>query len=484
MHALPFRSATDLVATLRAGDLGSRELLDAYLDRIEEFNPALNAVVTLDVDRARRDADAADSARARGDDLGPLHGLPMTVKDNLETAHVRSTAGANHLADHVPATDALVVERLRAAGAIIFGKTNLPSMGMDAQTYNDIFGTTNNPWNLDRSPGGSSGGAAAAVAAGLTGLDIGTDIGGSIRSPAHYAGVYGHKPTYGIVARRGHLGAPGIRSFTDLSVIGPIGRGADDLALTLDVIAGPDPEEEGIAYRLTLPPARQGALRDYRVAAWLDDPCCPTDAEVLRCLQDTVAALREAGVEVDDTARPPFDPAAAYANYLSLLGAATSAGPSDETYDLYISACEHLPDDDSYMARFPRVITQRHRHWLHAREERAQLRARWQAFFKDYDVMLTPVTCVPALPHLQEGEQVARVMHVNGTERPYLDQLFWSGLVTGPHLPATSAPVGCTSDGLPVGIQIIGPYLEDRTPIDFAIKLAEVHGGFVPPPGY
>src|SRR5215813_13046429 len=295
MSDIAFRSALELVVALRNREVSSRELLDHYLKRVERYNPQINAVVTLDVDRARKRADEADQALARGELWGPLHGLPMTIKDTIETAGLRTTAGAPIHTNHIPAHDAPVVARLKAAGAIVFGKTNTPVFAGDAQTYNPIFGVTNNPWDLTRSPGGSSGGSAAALSAGLTGLELGSDIGGSIRNPAHYCGVYGHKPSYDIIPLRGHIpGPPGLLSGTDIAVLGPLARSAKDLSLVLGLLVGPD-EDEGVAWRLELPSPRRGALREYRVAAWLDDPVCPVDNEVRRRLEATVEALRHKG---------------------------------------------------------------------------------------------------------------------------------------------------------------------------------------------
>ncbi len=296
--------ASELTNLIRKREISSRELLDRYISRIEEFNPKLNAIVTLDTDRARKHADEADQALARGDSWGPLHGLPITVKDLFETAGIRTTCGAPMASGYIPTTDAVSVARLKAAGAVLIGKTNTPLFGLDAQSYNEVFGTTNNPWDLARSPGGSSGGSAAAIAAGLTALELGSDLGGSIRSPAHCCGVYGLKPTYGIVSFRGHIPpAPGTLGEIDIAVVGPIARAADDLDLALSVLAGPS-DEEKIAWRLELPTPRRNSLREYRVAAWLDDPEYPVDSEVRARLESTVDSLRRAGVKVDDCARP------------------------------------------------------------------------------------------------------------------------------------------------------------------------------------
>ena len=483
MDDVVFRPAVALAKALRAGELGSRELLEQYISRVERLNPKVNAVVAVDLERARRRADEADAARKRGSLLGPLHGLPMTIKDSLETEGLCTTCGVPELAKHVPSRDATAVARLRAAGAVVFGKTNAPMWAMDVQTHNPVYGTTNNPWDTTRSPGGSSGGAAAAVAAGLTALEMGSDIGGSIRNPSHYCGVYGHKPSYGIVPGRGHLPPPpGTLADTDIGVVGPIARSAEDLALALEVVAGPD-EDQAVGWRLALPPPRRGALRDYRVAVWLDDPACPVDDAVRGRLEAVVEALVKAGVRVEEAR--PVDFAEAYRDYLRLLLPVTTAGAPDAVIAaLAEHATQLAPDADDMQARLARFATQRHRDWLAANEKRQHHRARWAAFFRDHDVLLCPASPVTAIEHDHEGDVFTRTMQVNGMTRPYADQVAWAGVIGMAYLPATVAPAGRSPAGLPVGVQIVGPYLEDRTTLDFARRLAEVAGGFEAPPGW
>ncbi|MCC6849670.1 MAG: amidase [Deltaproteobacteria bacterium] len=485
MTDLALRPAVALVAALKKGEVGARELLDHYLARIERLNGALNAVVTLDVERARRAADAADTARTRGlAALGPLHGLPMTIKDTFETARLRTTAGATLLSGYVPGTDAAVVERVRAAGAVIFGKTNTPTYAADVQTYNPIFGITRNPWNRERTCGGSSGGSAVAIAAGLAGAEIGSDIGGSIRAPAHCCGIYGHKPTHGIVPSRGHIpGPPGTLAEYDLGVMGPLARSADDLALLLDVVAGPD-AADAVGWRLDLPPPRRGALGDYRVAVWMDDPFCPVDAEVQSQGAAMVAALREAGVAVDERARPVDDLGVVHRLYEKLLWPILSGGMTpEEVAELARVSDATPPDDANLFDRFTRAVTLPARDWIAVDEERQRIRRGWADFFTRFDVLICPIWPVPAIAHDHGDTLLSRTIRVNGRERSYIELLVWAGLVTMALLPATQAPIGRTPAGLPVGFQIVGPYLEDRTTIDFARRLADVIGGYVPPPG-
>ncbi len=447
---LPFRSATDLVAAIGRKDISALELLDLYLERIERFNARINAVVALDVEQARHRARAADAAIARSESWGPLHGLPMTIKDALEVAGIRTTGGNPRYAQHVPTQHASAVQRLVAAGAVIFGKTNVPKDSRDWQTYNPIYGTTNNPWDVARTPGGSSGGAGAALAAGLTGLELGSDLGGSIRIPAHFCGVYGHKPTFGLVPRQGHIPPPpGRPTRSDLWVVGPMARAADDLALAMEVLTGAT-SSAGTAGKLTMEPPRRLRLRDYRVAAWLDDALPAVDDDVQAPLERTIKALREAGVTVHETARPGFSLIESRVVYRTLLGGVVFGA--------------HVPSETE--------------------AERQTLRDRWSTFFQDYDVLLFPVAPITAFPHDQSEPQEARLIWVNGVMRAYRSLVIGAGPATVAYLPATVAPVGLSSSGLPVGVQIIGPYLGDRTTIDFARQLAKVIGGFIPPPGY
>ncbi len=474
MTELLFESASQLAARIRRRELGSRELLDLYLGQVEKHNPALNAIVTLDAERARARAAQADAAAARGAWWGPLHGLPITIKDTFETAGLRTTSGYPALAEHVPATNADVVERCLTAGAVVFGKTNTPLLAGDWQSYNPVFGTTNNPWDPTRTPGGSSGGSAAALAAGMTVLEIGSDIAGSIRVPAHWCGVYGHKPTHGIVPMRGHIpGPPGCLATPDLSVAGPLARSAADLDLLLAVVAGPT-AERAVGWSLALPPRRHASLREFRVAAWLDDRDFPVDTEVRQALERAVEALRREGVRVDDAARPALALPDAVRVYEALLWPILLAGYPPEVLEHLAAHAAAQPNDPSPLGRMARHGSSRHREWITANEFREQIRARLAAFFREYDVLLMPVNQVPAIRHDHAEPMVARVIEVNGQSVPYYDLMGWISLASLSHHPATSAPVGCTKEGLPVGVQIVGPYLEDRTCIGFAAMMAAV----------
>ena len=482
MSDIALQPAHALAEAIRRRDVSSRELLDHYLARVDALNGPLNAVVTLDPDSARAAADAADAALARGGDVGPLHGVPMTVKDTYLTEGMRTTCGLPAW-DHVPERDAEAVRRLRGAGAVIFGKTNTPTLAGDWQTYNAIFGTSNNPWDRTRTTGGSSGGAAAAVATGMTALELGSDIGGSIRFPANWCGVCGHKTTWGVVSQAGHLPpAPGTLAATDLSVVGPLARDVADLELSLGVLAGAA-GHAAAGWRLELPAPRAETLNDLRLAFWLDDSAYPVGTEVGAVLQEATDALRAGGAQVID-ARPGVvlpDVVRLYQQFLYPILLSTTG---KRAFDKLVTLAESLPDgDDRPLARTARFATQRYRDWVFANEKREQLRALMADFFGGVDALLMPVAMMPAIPHDHSDPFPERVIRMDGEDRPYTDLMAWIALASLTHLPATVVPVGCTASGLPVGIQIVGPYLEDRTTLAVARLIEELLGGFVPPPG-
>ncbi len=483
MTDLPFRSAKQLAAAIRGRKIGSVELLDLYAERVKRLNPRINAIVCMDYAAAKKRAQAADAAVKRGKKLGPLHGVPMTVKESYDVVGMPTTWGQPALRNNLPPRNAIAVDRLLAAGAVIFGKTNVPLNLADWQSFNDIYGTTHNPWDPARVPGGSSGGAAAALAAGLTGMEAGSDIGASIRNPAHYCGVYGHKPTFHIVTPRGQA-LPGLVAETDIAVIGPMGRSADDLAIGLAVMAGPEPIEQA-GWQLRLPPPKHKALRPYRVAVMLNDRNAEVDREVQDQIQNLADFLGRKKARVDDRARPAIDTDDAARLYVKLLRAATSGLQTDEQYRRNVEAAKTLaPDDDSYLARTTRANALSHREWLAADEARHRMRLKWAEFFEQVDLLLCPAAASAAFPHDHEGERNTRTIEVNGRRVPTTDQLFWAGYSCLVYLPSTVAPIGLTPRGLPVGVQIVGPQFGDRTCIEFARLLEREYYGFVPPPGY
>jgi amidase len=480
---LDFASALEAARAIGRGDVSSAELTRRMLDRTKRHNPRLNAIVTLTEDAALARAKAADEARARGEWWGPFHGVPCTVKDTFEVAGVRTTAGSPTLANHVAARDAVVVARLRRGGAVILGKTNVPLWAGDWQSYNAIFGASNNPWDLGRTPGGSTGGGAAALAAGLTYLEPGSDLGGSIRVPAHFCGVYGHKPTLGAVPLRGHVPPPpGVPDVPQLlPVAGPLARSAADLRAAMEVLGGPD-EADARAYRWALPAARGTRLGEYRIGFVLDDPRCPVSPDVGEVLARAIDGLGKAGVTLEEGWPKGVVPAEQYDTYFFLLSSMFAFRAQDDRIDELRQRA--ATQDGSYRAKQAFAWTAPHKHYTAANARRMAARAVWQDYFWTHDAFLLPTAFVPAFPHDHSPNMLDRVLATPKGPREYLDLLFWISFATLAGLPATTAPVGSTRDGLPVGIQIVGPYLEDATPIDVAGRLADVVGGFRPPKGF
>ena len=481
--ALPFQTAKQLATAIRKKKIGCVEILDLYLERVEAYNPQLNAIIATDIDGARKRAKAADKAIKNGDKLGPLHGVPMTVKESYDVAGLPTTWGNPAFKDTVAEKNSVPVQRLVDAGVTLFGKTNVPLNLADWQSYNEVYGSTNNPWDLSRTPGGSSGGSGAALAAGLTCLEAGSDIGGSIRNPAAYCGVWGHKPTWGVVATRGHA-LSGNVTHGDISVCGPLARGAVDLEIALDVMAGPD-DVDGRGWKLALPKSKKKKLRDFKVAVVLSDPNAETDESIQSEIQKLADFLGKQKVTVSDTARPAIDMAELNDVYIRMLRAATSARLSDDLYNEAMRDAAALPDDDmSYFAQMQRGNSLSHRTWLRLNEKRHRMRLAWDAFFQDYDVVIAPVAQTAAFPHDQQGIRHERTIVVNNKKVPVVDQVFWAGYAGITLLPATAAPIGETREGLPVGVQIIGPQYGDYSTIAFARLLEREYRGGQPPPAY
>ena len=477
MTELVYMSALDLAESIRSKQVSSVEVLEALHKRIEDRNGPLNAVVTLD-ERALEAARQADEETARGESRGPLHGVPMTIKDSFCTKGVRTTSGAPELSDHIAAEDAVPVARYREAGAVIFGKTNLPIYAGDVQSYNEVFGTSNNPWNLDHAVGGSSGGSAAALAAGFTPLELGSDIGGSIRNPSHCCGTMGHKPSYGIVPALGQIpGPPGTLTQADIAVAGPMARTVSDLEVALQILAGPD-EWQAPSWSLNLAKPRGKKLSDFRIATWTDDEYCTPSTEMSSLLETAVQEIEKAGAKVDRSARPDFEFAYADKVFSQLLGAALSGGTSHPKIE---ELAEDIRNGEAPAGAVNTVL--RHRGWLSANERRLQMRKKWFEFFKDYDAVLLPVSPQTAIPHDHTEPQLERTIEIDGVQRAYGEQFRWMGLTGVSYLPATVVPIGL-SRGLPVGLQIAGPYLEDLTTLAIAGGVSEIFGGFAKPPGF
>jgi len=480
---LAWLSGKQLAARIRRGELSSLEALDAMLARIDLLNPAINAVVTTDVPRARRQAKAADRARAKGATLGPLHGVPMTVKESFDVVGMATTVGFMDQRDNRPTQDSLVVQRLAAAGAIVVGKTNLPVAMADWQSFNPVYGTTNNPWDPTRVPGGSSGGSAAALAAGLTPMEFGSDIGASIRNPAHYCGVFGHKPTIGIVPSRGH-GLPPYVHDRDIAACGPLARTAADLRLLLEATAGADPAWQA-GWQVALTPSKRRTLKGLRVGVLLSAPTADVDRSVQDVLATLARAMKSAGAKVDLAPALPFDLADNHNTYFMLLRAATSASVTDAQVAHAAKRRARVRDGDwSYTAMLTRAWTLSQREWHDWNARRMAMTEGWMRWFERYDVMLCPTASTTAFPHMQTGERWERMLDVNGRPQPSTTQMFWAGFGAVCGLPATVMPAGLAADGLPVGAQLIGARGADLDLLAIAGLLEREGFGFTPPPGY
>lgn len=482
MSTEPFSSATAIVADLRKGTVSSAELTESYIDRIERYDANVNAVVVRRFAEARAEAKVADAALAAGKLLGPLHGLPITIKESYDLEGTPTTWGIKAFADNIATSDSETVRRLKAAGAHFLGKTNVPESLADFQSYNEIYGTTGNPWNVECTPGGSSGGSAAALAAGLTTLESGSDIGGSIRNPAHFCGVYGHKPTWGIVSDLGH-GLPGSSAPADIAVCGPLARSAEDLALAMSITAGAD-RRVSRGWQLHLPSPERPSLAEYRIAVWPEADFAPVSREVSSRVQMVADQLAKAGATVSDSARPVIDIEKALEAYYALLWGVMGAGVSDSTHGARKAETAALgPGDDSPRARLVRHAVQDHRTWLKRHHRRYRLRDAWAAFFEDWDILICPQMATAAFPH-DHSAQMGRQISIDGRMHPYFEQLHWSGLITVAHLPSTVFPTGPSDEGLPLGLQAVGREFDDLTTIDFCRLVAQEIGGFVAPPGY
>lgn len=478
-----YKTARELRRALKAKKVSALELARDAIARIEAEDSRINAMCVRDFERALKAARAQDRAIARRK-AGPLAGIPITVKESYNVAGLATTWGFVAQKNFVAAQDALAVERVKAAGAVMLGKTNVPVGLADWQSYNDIYGVTGNPFDPARTPGGSSGGSSAALAAGYGPLSLGSDIGGSLRSPAHYCGVYAHKPTYALVPSRGHTPPPfpPLPFDRDLAVIGPMTRSAGDLSDLLDVMAGPDPLEAGRGYRLALPESRHKGFKGYRVLVVDTHPMMPVAASIRSAIDKLAGQLSKQGVRVARQSGRLPDLATAARLYMRLLMSFLAAAFPIAAYDDAKARAAKLDlNDNSLAAERLRGIVISHRDWVAADGQRAGLRAQWRAFFGEFDALICPIMPTPAYVQDHSPDQTQRRIKVDGKDYPYQDQLFWPGVATCPGLPATSIPLGL-ADGLPIGVQIVGPWLEDRTTLRLAELIEQAFGGFVAPP--
>jgi amidase len=459
MYEVLFGSASEAADMVGRKEVSARELTEMLLARIDAVNPRLNAVVEFRREAALAEAAAADEVIARGGGTGPLHGVPITIKDCFNVAGMHTTWGNPAFRDFVAGSDATVPARLRRAGAVIAGKTNVPFMLDDWQTANELHGVTSNPWDTARTPGGSSGGSASAVSAGMTFLEYGTDLDGSIRIPASFCGVYGLKPSAGIVPLTGCQppgpSAAGLTETPYMPVAGPLGRSAHDLRVALGVTAGhEDPAAKACSWRL--PPPRHTRLGDFRVGVVLDDDQAPVSADVGSCMSGAVDAIARAGAPIVEGWPDGVDPA-----------------QSAESLEFHVGLFLAFQQAGEGFAPLSQVIEQAKR--------RMAARAAWNRYFSEVDVFLCPANFTTAFRHDARPFD-ERTITTPAGDRPYTDLVFWMTHASVPGLPAVAAPVGRTSGGLPVGTQILGPFYEDDTAITFAELLAEIVGGFQAPP--
>lgn len=485
---LPLRT---LAQQIQSGQLSSENVTRHFLERIRKYNEAINAVVYIDEEAVLNRAREADAQRERGALSGPLHGVPITLKDTWEVKGYVTTAGAPALSQHRPTRHADIVERLEKAGALFLGKTNTPLYGGDIQSYNQVYGTSRNPRDITRTPGGSSGGAAAAVAAGLTPAEVGSDIGGSIRTPAHWNGIFGHKPTMDVVSMRGHIpGPPGMEQKPDMVVGGPLARTADDLEFLMQVIAGPKASEAGY-WTLSLPQPSQTSLSELRVAHWFEDPVTPIDQPLADGYQKLVNGLTTHGATVNQARHPVLDFSRILPTYYNQLGSVLGTGMTAaerRTFrwlGILIPFVRRFMRFPPGMEEFAHGVSQPMHAWVRWREVREQMRVELESLWDQHDVLLTPITPTVAIRHDHRMPLFRRRIMVNGQQRNYMDQFGWIALATLLGLPATVAPVGQDENGLPFGVQIIGAPGADYTCIHFA-RLIEEAGlaGFRQPAGY
>lgn len=486
-----FGSATQALRAIKAGVISSRELTKHIFKRIKKHNEKINAFVTLNEEQALKRARKADEALAKGNPWGPLHGLPIVIKDQFPTAKLRTTCGFRELENYIPEENAVAVQKLLDAGAIIIGKTNTPIGASDIQTYNKVAGTTNNPWDVTKTSGGSTGGGAAALAAGFGFLELGADLAGSIRTPSNFCGVYGHKTSLNIVPFQGAIpplpsSVPpsiNLKGLNDLAVVGPMARSAEDLKLELGIIGGPAPED-AIAQRWIMPKSRKASLKDYKIGYVSDDPFCPVHPDIKIIINGVVDAMRREGAKVQEGWPEGIIFPNVFEVYFKLMAAFVSQSPAfTDTVIQTMKLLYYTPYGET-QRQFVEGLTISHKDWYALSLLRLRSRLAWQEYFKTYDALLMPANCVPAFAHNHERNMWGRMIEASDRPRYYAETFKWISPATLAGCPVTLVPAGKTKENLPVGIQIMGPYMEDGTTLDLAMKMEKVLGGFTPPPGF
>jgi amidase len=477
-----YRTASEWAQLIHEKKASAVEAVETYFERIIQFNPRLNAIVTLNEEDARQRARQADAALAKGENWGPLHGVPVTIKDAYETAGLRTTSSYKPLANYIPERDATVVARLRGAGVIILGKTNMPMLALDVQSDSPIFGRANNPWDLTRTPGGSTGGGAASLAAGLSPLEIGSDLGGSVRIPAHFCGVFSIKPTEHLVSVAGHIpeppGAPqGVRH---MGCPGPLARSIEDLRLALSLVAGMDGRRWEVP-PVTLSPSEKKPLKDYRFA-WTDTFGGVTASQDTRAVINKLAAdLERAGCRVEQAAPPEFDFDLAWQLYGEIAGAEIGSGMGTLPRLLTGLQFRGMVDPSSLKIGYIRGLRLKMTRYAEALTQRDGLISRLDAFLSQWDAWLCPVTVGPAFAHCKMGQTI----EIDGRSTPYFTaNMSFTAPFNLTGNPVVVLPVGHSTDGLPIGIQAVGRHWQDMALLATADALTEVTGAFQAPPGF
>ena len=463
-QCIPFLSTAELAAAIKSRLVTSRQVLELLLARRKTFDGPLNAVVYIDANRARQRADQADAALARGEDWGVLHGVPCTVKENNNWKGSPNTQGDPKWKHRISSRNEVMIERLEACGAIIYGKTNLPYHAMDIQSYNSIYGTTSNPWDLTRTPGGSSGGSCVSVACGFSPFELGGDIGGSVRTPAAFCGVYGHKPTFGVIPKAG----PDMeRHAKEISVRGPFARTADDLRILMECLSGlHGGPARGL--KMELPRPTKKSLGEYRVAIWSDDAAAPVDDELVDAAENVAAAFERVGAHVSRTARPDYN---------------FSTKKNAKVFFMLTAAANTLSGE-------PLLREVSLRDYREAQEEREEIRASWERFFQEWDVLICPSHCTPAFTKNESEPKpkrmVSQIKNGKHVQIPYYLPLWWALLTNTGLLPSTTFPAGVgEKSGLPLGLNVVSAEYNDYICIDVARLLAKEAGFvFASPPGY
>lgn len=478
----PFSSALELAAAVRARRTSVRELTELYLARIERHNPSLNAICTLDAAGAKRRAHEADAALARGELWGPLHGVPMTIKDALETAGLRTTGGHPPLKDYVPSRDATAVARLKSAGAILLGKTNVPPLSADYRADNPIFGRTNNPWNLERTPGGSTGGGAAAVAAGLSAFDVGSDLAGSVRTPAHFCGLFGLKPTERRIPNTGHIPEPpGLpRAVRHMNVLGPLARSVEDLALITRVASGPDDAEWDLAPVPWHEPAER-PLNSYRFAWSTNFGGVAITGDTRQGIQKLATELSRAGCKVEERNPDGFSFDEAWEAWGEIAITERAATGGDRSRERVAALNAALGESWAVARGSAKGMHATVADYMAALTRRDALITALERFFQHWDAFICPVTVSPAIPHAAFGTPI----EVDEHKVPY----FIAGTaytcpfnLTG-H-PSVVLPLTRSRDGLPIGVQLVAKRWGEPELLALAQKVSFITGAFAPPPNY